>query len=382
VAEPGAIDPEAAALQAARTVGDVGEDALVADLISLQPGADWLVVGAGDDAAVLDLGRQFPGPLVVCTDTLVEGYDFRRDWSTAMDVGVKTAAQNFADVAAMGGRPHALLVSLATPAEVPAGWALELAAGVARECARAGAVVVGGDLSAGGELVITGTAIGTLAGPRAIVRSGARPGDVVAIAGPIGRSAAGWALLRRGFGYPAVQLTRASSDPRLPRVISTLIDDHRRPRPPYPAGPEALLAGATAMIDTSDGLLRDAERLARASGVVLDLDSAALQPDSDLLLVADVLGEPDPTGWVLTGGEDHALLACFPPTAELPRSFRRIGMVRPGPSGAANSAPGGPAAVGSRVADSAAEGSVRSSGGDVLVDGTPFSGPGGWQHFA
>jgi thiamine-monophosphate kinase len=336
----------------ARTVGEVGEDPLVADVISRYPGAAWLTVGPGDDAAVLDLAGHFPGPLVVGTDTLVEGLDFRRDWSTGRDVGVKAAAQNFADIAAMGARPHTLLVSLTAPAGTPAGWARDLADGLAAESARAGAVVAGGDLSAGTELSVTGTALGTLIGPHPVLRSGARPGDVVAIAGVSGRSAAGWALLLAGYGMLGSDPGSAGSPAGLPAGLAGLIDDHRRPRPPYEAGPQAALAGATAMIDTSDGLARDAERLARASGVVLDLDPAALRPDADLLRAAEFLGEPDPAGWVLTGGEDHALLACFPPGAELPPSFRRIGTVR--------AAGGAPA---------------------VVLAGAPITGSGGWRHF-
>ncbi len=358
------------------TVGQIGEDPLVADVISRYPGAAWLTVGPGDDAAVLDLADRFPGPLVVCTDTLVEGQDFRRDWSTAGDVGVKVAAQNFADVAAMGAYPHTLLVSLTTPGDVPAAWARELADGLAAECARVGAVVAGGDLSAGTELSVTGTALGTLSAPHAVLRSGARPGDVIAIAGSSGRSAAGWALLLRGHGV----LHGAA----LPAAPARLVDDHRRPRPPYRAGPEAALAGATAMIDTSDGLVRDAERVARASGVILDLDPAALQPDADLLATAAFLADfdmaaigqcsggplgesiaaPDPFDWVLTGGEDHALLACFPPDATLPASFRRIGTVRPQAEGSTPDPGAGGGPVGVRLA------------------GEPITGSGGWQHFA
>jgi thiamine-monophosphate kinase len=337
----------------ARTVADLGEDPLVADLITRYPSADWLMIGPGDDAAVLDLARipGFPGQLVVCTDTLVEGQDFRREWSSGHDVGVKAAAQNFADIAAMGARAHTLLISLTTPADLPADWARGLAEGLAAESTRAGAVVAGGDLSAGTELVITATALGTLSTPRAVLRSGARPGDVVAIAGVTGRSAAGLSLLQHDHGTEIGTPTGAG--------VRVLIDEHRRPRPPYPSGPEAALAGASAMIDTSDGLLRDGERLARASGVVLALETAALQPDAELLLAAQLLGEIDPAHWVLTGGEDHALLACFPAEVELPPSFRWIGMVRAPSTGAG------------REPDDRA----------VLLDGTPVRGPGGWRHF-
>jgi thiamine-monophosphate kinase len=323
------------------TVGDAGEDGLLASLLARHgPVPSWLRVPPGDDAAVLDLP---PGGVVVSTDTLVEGEDFRRVWSSGGDVGVKTAAQNLADIAAMGARPVALLVSLAAPGDLPASWVAELADGLAEECARAGATIVGGDLSAAPQVVLTGTAIGVLDGVPAVRRSGARPGDAVALVGRTGRSAAGLALLAAG---------RAGNG-----AAERLVADHLRPRPPYDAGPRAARAAATAMIDTSDGLLRDAGRLAAASGVRMDLDAAALTPDADLVAAADLLGA-DPLSWVLTGGEDHALVACFPPAVTLPDGFVAIGAVLP-PD----------------------DGSDATEDSTVLVDGRTRPGEGGWQHF-
>lgn len=329
--EPDRFDP---------SIGTLGEDRLVTGVIDRYPTAGWLTVGPGDDAAVLDLSGRFPGGLIACTDTIVEGMDFRRDWSTARDIGIKIAAQNFADVAAMGGRPHTLLVSLTTPADVPASWANELADGLAAECTRAGAVVAGGDVSAGSEIVVVGTALGQLVTPSAVLRSGAAVGDVVAVTGGNGRSGAGWALLRAGI--------MSSPDP----ALTGLLAEHRAPRPPYPAGVEAALAGATAMIDTSDGLVRDALRIATTSKVVLDLFPSALAPTPDLLRAASELGLDAAAAqdWVLTGGEDHALLACFPPGVELPSAFRAIGEVRAGDPG-------------------------------VWFGGVPFTGEGGWRHW-
>lgn len=332
------------------TLGTVGEDGLVASVLARYPAAPALVrVGPGDDAAVLDL----TGPVVVSTDTLVEGQDFRFDWSTGTEVGVKTAAQNLADVAAMGARPVALLVSLAAPAHLPAGWARDLADGLADECTRAGASVVGGDVSAASEVVLTGTALGVLEGGRGpLLRSGARAGDVVALAGTTGPSAAGLALLLAGHGR-----TGRPQD----TALDALVTAHVAPRPPYAAGPAAAQAGATALIDTSDGLLRDAERLATSSGVVVDLDPAALAPGDALRAAARALGAADDAAaearglqWVLSGGEDHALLGCFPPDAALPAPFRAVGTVR-------------------AVADGGPPG--------VLVGGRPWTGPTGWHHF-
>ena len=165
--------------------------------------------------------------------------------------------------------------------------------------------MAGGDVSQAGEIVVTGTAVGVLEHPP-VLRSGARPGDVVALAGLTGPSAAGLALLAAA-GSPTAAAARAPS-------ASGLVRAHLAPRPGYRPGMDAARAGATAMIDTSDGLLRDAARVAVASGVRLDLDPARLVPGNDLREVADALRDPAlAQAWVLTGGEDHALLACFPP---------------------------------------------------------------------
>jgi thiamine-monophosphate kinase len=331
-----------------RRVADLGEDALVAGLLGLYPAAPpWLRVGPGDDAAVLDL----PGTagLVVSTDTLVEGRDFRRDWSSGAEVGVKVAAQSMADIAAMGARPRALLVSLAAPGDLPADFAADLARGLAEECARAGAAVVGGDVSDADQVVLTGTAIGLLdPGVDAVRRGGARPGDTVALAGRTGASAAGLALLQAGR---TVGVAPALAD---------LLAAHRAPRPPYLAGPAAARARAHAMIDTSDGLLRDAARIAMSSAVVLDLDPQALPAVPGLAEAADLLGAPDLVRqWQLTGGEDHALLACFAPQTALPEAFVPIGTVL--------------AAVPS--------GGARRGGGQVLVAGQDWAGSPGWTHW-
>jgi thiamine-monophosphate kinase len=322
-------------------IRDIGEDALVSAVITRYGSLPAHVrVGPGDDAAVLDV----PGPVVVSTDTLVEGYDFRREWSTARQVGIKTAAQNLADVAAMGARPLALLVSLAAPGDLPSRWAGDLAEGLDEECRRAGACVVGGDLSQATEIVITGSAVGVLSGPP-VLRSGARPGDVVALAGDTGASAAGLALLDAGVP------TAGDS------VLAELVRAHLAPRPPYPAGPTAAAAGAHAMIDTSDGLLRDAGRIAASSRVSIDLDPQALAPGESLQRAATVLRAAHAgMAWVLSGGEDHALLACFAADAALPAGFRPIGRVL--------------------AADDGGEPPAR-----LLVGGRPWTGGTGWTHF-
>ncbi|SFL48582.1 thiamine-phosphate kinase [Geodermatophilus ruber] len=305
----------------ADSVRVVGEFGVIARVVARAGTARVADVGPGDDAAVL---RAPDGRVVATTDVLVEGRHFRRDWSSAEDVGHKAAAANLADVAAMGGVTTALLVGLACPPGTPTSWLEGLATGLAEECAPLGAAVVGGDTVAAAPgsdaIVVSITALGDLAGRAPVLRSGARPGDVLALTGRLGWSACGLAVLRRGFTSPVAAVTA-----------------HRRPTPPYAAGPAAADAGATAMCDVSDGLLADAGHLAEESGVLIEIDRSALQratlePPGPLQQVAAALGG-DPMAWVLTGGEDHALIATFPPGAELPEGWTAIGSVREAPEG-------------------------------------------------
>lgn len=302
------------------TLAELGEQGILERLFPrLGASGDLVQLGPGDDAAVLAVPD---GRVVVSTDVLVEDRDFRTDWSTGTDVGVKAAAQNLSDINAMGGTAHSLVLGLVAPGSTPVEWVLELADGLVSACAPLGATVVGGDLSSGSEIAIAITVLGGLAGLAPVTRSAARPGDVVAHAGLLGRSAAGLALLRA---------SRPELDPGLVR-------DHRRPRPPLQAGPAANRAGAHALIDLSDGMLRDAGRVAAASGVDLELDTAAgsvlHRAQQALLPVADRLGGGADLAWewVLSGGEDHGLLGCFPPGAPLPAGFEAVGTVT-GPGG-------------------------------------------------
>ena len=272
------------------------------------------------------------GRVVATTDLLVEGRHFRRDWSSARDVGVKAAAENLADVAAMGATATALLIGIATPGDLPVDWALDLMRGLAAECGRAGAAIAGGDVTGSDTLMLGVTALGNLDGAAPVTRDGARPGDIVAIAGRLGWSAAGLALLAADA---------AALDP-------DLVQAHRRPQPPYPAGPQAARLGATSMIDISDGLIQDLGHVAAASGVSIDVETARLQGTASLRAAAAALGA-DWLDWALAGGEDHALAATFPAGTQLPGDWTPLGTVR--------------------------------AGSGVLVDSRPRGGPGGWNHF-
>jgi len=300
------------------TVGETGEFELVAAVTARLPQAGAVLLGPGDDAAVVAAPD---GRVVATTDLLVEGRHFRRDWSSALDVGHKAAAQNLADVAAMGATPTVLLVGLAVPPELETAWALELADGLREECERVGASVAGGDVVRGERIVLAVTALGDLGGRAPVTRAGARPGDVVALAGRLGWAAAGLAVLGRGF--------------RSPRV---LVEAHRRPDPPYASGPAAAAAGATAMVDVSDGLLSDLGHVAAASGVAVDLAAASFEVAQPMADAGRALGV-DPLQWLLAGGDDHALAACFPADAVLPEGFRVVGRVSAGSGVTVDGAP-------------------------------------------
>jgi thiamine-monophosphate kinase len=306
-------------------VSEAGEFPLIERLGQVFPQGEQVLVGPGDDAAVL---RVRTGHVLVSTDLLVEGRHFRRDWASAADIGHRAAAANLSDVNAMGGRAHSLTIGLAAPRDLPAAWALEFAEGFAEECALVGASVVGGDLTSAGEVVVAVTVLGACT-QSPVLRSGAEPGDVLALCGRQGWAAGGLAVLGRGF--------------RSPRV---LVEAYRRPEPPYDAGPAAAEAGATAMIDVSDGLLADARHVAEASGVAIDVRRDAFEVAEPLRAVGAAVGA-DPLEFILGGGDDHALLATF--RGGVPDGWLVIGTV--------------------------------AAGSGVTVDGAAYDGPTGWTHF-
>ncbi|MEN2740699.1 thiamine-phosphate kinase [Microbacterium sp. X-17] len=314
-------------------VGALSEAEILARIVR-RLGPSRALVGPGDDAAVL----AEPGaPLVATTDTLVHGPDFRLAWSSGHDLGWKAAAVNLADIAAMGARPIALLVALAMPEDTRIGFVEDLADGLRAACdaLAPGCAVEGGDLTVSDTLTIAVTALGAADPPAPVLRRTARVGDVVALAGEAGHAARGLALLfdrfrdADGIPLPVDEAVLDASE----RVV---LRAQLRPSPPVDAGVHAARAGATAMIDVSDGLALDATRVADASGVTIALDTSVLGDD----LAA-----------ALTGGEDHALLATFPADAALPHPFRAIGVVR------------------------------ERGEAPLLVDDRPFTGRGGWDPY-
>lgn len=306
---------------------ELGEFELIADVTADLPAGPDVVLGVGDDAAVL----RPDGDVVVTTDMLVAGIHFRQNWSPALQIGRKAVAVNVSDVEAMGAVPSAIVMALGVPEDTGLEWVRELSAGVRDEAARAGVSLVGGDTARAEAVVLTVTALGNLGGQAPVTRSGARVGDVVAVAGRLGWAGAGLTVLQRGFGSP-----------------KELVAEQQCPSVPYGQGAVAARAGATSMVDVSDGLLADLGHVCRSSGVGMDLATSNFELTDAIQRVSAATGV-SPWNFILAGGEDHALAATFPAGAELPAEWRRIGTV--------------------------------TDSGEVTVDGEPWDGPRGWTHF-
>ena len=405
-----------------------------------------LEVGPGDDCAVL--AEPAPGQrTVVTTDTLVEDQDFMNLWpggiarageagefildparSSGYDVGRKAATQNLADVAAMGARPASLFISLSLPGSTPYGWIDGFAHGIVdgiNACGATECVIGGGDIGDSTEMSVTVTALGYT--DRAVLRSGARPGDTIALAGCTAWSDAGLRLLLNPLSLPATALLRAiaagqdaeaalgavaqawaqkqaeksgEDSAALPEglielaltltpedaahmlaVCERAVDSQHHPVSPIPAGEVARQHRASSMLDLSDGLVKDAGRVAAASGVQMRLDRAAVDAFAEPLLplarLLLVIGERNEVGespaslartFVLVGGEDHGLLATFP--GDVPEEFVPLGTCVAG-------AP-------ERGLSAELYGSERRhdtvTGAAVVMDGRSLDGM-GWEHY-
>lgn len=303
------------------TVENLGESGLLARILPRLKAFDPLL-GPGDDAALIAAPG---GKFVISVDTLVENQDFRLRWpsgfsSTGFDIGWKSAAQNLSDINAMGAYASSAVISLTLPPTTPVDWVEDFADGFStavRELGATRCAIGGGDLGRGGELSVTAAVTGDLATQNPVLRSGAEPGDMIAVNGVLGVAAAGLALLDSPLTY--VEWSEEES---------ALVLGQRRPRPPLAAGPAAARAGATAMMDLSDGLLKDAQRMAVASGVSIDFHANAFREDAQKLSRAAAHLQQDPMDWVFGGGEDHGVLATFSPSATLPTGFRIVGLVK------------------------------------------------------
>jgi len=308
------------------TLGSIGEVAALARIFPLLPRGDCTVLGPGDDAAVLAAAD---GRVVITTDMMIHGPDFRLAWSTMHDLGWKAAVTNLSDVAAMGARPTALVVALAVPAETTVVELEQFALGLADACDELaqGCGVIGGDLSVSPMFTVAVTAFGDLEDRDPVLRSGARVGDIVAVSGTLGLAGEGLRLLfEHAVDVAGVPNAAAAARVRFEHPVP--IAAQLTPSPPIADGIAAAIGGASAMLDLSDGLVLDARRIAHASGVCLDLDSARVRD----LALAHGLDPAAPASLALVGGEDHSLLATFPsdvapPALSLPGGFHVIGRV-------------------------------------------------------
>nr|WP_255498109.1 thiamine-phosphate kinase [Nakamurella sp. PAMC28650] len=324
--------PGSKSLNEPGTLAAMGEFPLIAAVIKDQPQLPGTSVGPGDDAAVVAAPD---GRVVISVDMLVDGVHFRTDWATGEQIGRRAALASMADIAAMGAAPTSLVVAISAPGTTPTDLILGIGKGLHEAAHEAGAAVVGGDMTRSETLTIAVTVLGDLQGSHPVLRSGARPGDEVAVIGRLGWAAAGLAVLSRGFRSPAA-----------------VVGAYRVPEPPLRAGITASASGATSMIDVSDGLLADLGHIAQESNVSINIRRAALDVNTRLVEVASALGK-DPMEWVLTGGDDHPLVATFPHGATLPPGWQLIGTV----------------------------GSIGDLGAVVTVDGSERDEPGGWDHF-
>lgn len=313
---------DSGSIVAVKTVGEVGERALIAlftQAAGAGGGATDVVIGSGDDAAVFVPA----GPVVVSTDTAVSGRHFRFDWSSPRQIGARAVVQSAADIGAMGGQLTGVVVSIGCPPSTPVDRVLEINAGIVAQTHRFGARVFGGDLVSSSDVVLTVTSLGVLADTEAIALSGARPGDVLAVSGPLGGPAGGLA---------ALAAVEHGADPALLTRHASLVEAYRLPQPDIGQGRVAAVAGAHAMTDVSDGLVEEMITLAAASEVRIEVAAAAVPQAPGLAELGAALGV-DSVRWAVAGGEEHELLAAFAPGA-VPAGWTVVGGVVDGPVGA------------------------------------------------
>jgi thiamine-monophosphate kinase len=277
----------------------VGEFDLLARVMDrLPPPGARLRLGPGDDAAVTVPG----GATATSVDALVEGVHFRRDRASLRQIGAKALATALSDLAAVGAEPGEAYVVLGVPDDLDEDGCIEALDGIADCAAATGTTLAGGDVSRSPVLSFAITVVGHAPGPEQLVgRGGARPGDVLVLTGAIGGAAAG--LLAEEL---------PDSGPRLPEEIAGRLRERLLvPVPRLEAGRALAAAGATAMIDVSDGLGGDAGHLAERSGVGLRIDAEALPLDRGVADLAEAAGR-EPLRLAVSGGEDYELLATLP----------------------------------------------------------------------
>jgi len=253
-----------------------------------------LVAGIGDDAAVIDGGRSDGHYLLATTDMLVENRHFRRDWATPRQIGIKSVVCNVSDIAAMGGTPTFMFVSVALAPHTEVDWVESLYAGMAEACRRHGVVLAGGDTVTGESITISITLLGSVSPPNLRLRSHARPGELLCVTGHLGGSAAGLALLAAGMEAP-----------------DDLREKHLAPACRLDLVP-AIAPLARAMIDISDGLAAEVNHICDQSGTGAEIVAAEVPIHPSVRTAAQLTGN-DPLDFALSGGEDFELLFSISP---------------------------------------------------------------------
>jgi thiamine-monophosphate kinase len=288
-----------------RTVNlhQTGEFGLIEQLSAGLRQRDKVLLGIGDDAAIL---AALQCPVVTC-DALLEGVHFRRDWTTARDLGWKALAVNLSDIAAMGAQPVAAFITLALDAATTLEWVQELYAGMEAAAAEFQFTIAGGDtVRSLQQVALSVTIIGEVVPPRRpLRRDGARPGDLLMVTGTLGDAAAGLALLQN------------SSLDGSNRAEQSVLQRHFRPTPRLREIDKVLSLcpdAVTAALDLSDGLAGDAGHLARRSNVAVEIDVPAL-PISQACREVGLSQRIEPAEWALRGGEDYELLLAICPEA-------------------------------------------------------------------
>jgi thiamine-monophosphate kinase len=296
------------------TVGDCSERALVARIRQhLPPAPDWLLVGIGDDAAVVEPARNRAEVLSV--DALIEGVHFDRAFSPPDAIGHRALAVNLSDLAAMGAAPRLALLSMALPAALPLADFDAIAAGFAALAARHGLHVAGGNLTRSpGPLMIDVTVLGTVKRRQALTRGGARPGDDLYVSGTIGAAAAGLRMLKERLTRSTAENTRD-----MDADVDSCVERYLRPEPRVRLG--VMLSrtrAAAACMDLSDGLADAAQQMAEASRVGMTIDAASLPVHIAARTFFDARGV-DAITEAITAGDDYELLL-----AVRPRAHRRL----------------------------------------------------------
>ena len=282
---------------------ELTEDELIAAITRLLSGSQpGVVVGVGDDAAVIEPGR---GQQVLTTDLLIEGVHFERASISPRDLGAKAVTVNVSDIAAMGGSPRAALAGIGLAPDVEAAWVMELYGGMRDACAEYALSLVGGDTNRADLVVVSVTLVGEVSPGRAVTRSAARIGDAIVVTGALGAAAGGLALSR---AQPAA-MTAALSSP----WGRALLDALARPVARVGEGQTLAQSGAHAMMDLSDGLAKDLSRLCLASGVGARVELVTVPVAEPLRAGAASLGV-DALELALGGGEDYELVATLDPT--------------------------------------------------------------------